>query len=32
VYWTGPRVLTNTLTPALLGGLERDGLSIRNFV
>ncbi len=32
VYWTGPRVLTNALTPALLGGLERDGLSIRNFV
>ncbi len=27
VYWTGPRVLTNTITTVRLGDLTRDGLS-----
>ncbi len=28
VYWTVPRILTNTVTPVTLGDLERDGLSV----
>ncbi len=32
VYWTGPRVLTNTITPLCLGDLERDGLAVQTFV
>ncbi len=32
VYWTGPRVLTNTITAVTLGGSERDGLAVKGFV
>ncbi len=31
-YWTGPRVLTNEVTRVRLGGVERDGLAVAEFV